>query len=697
MMEKRWETKDISEKHTKYLAKAAGVPLPIAELLVAIGIEDPQEAMLFLKPDFRMLHNPFLMLDMEKAVARILLAIKNGERILVHADYDCDGVTTAALFKECFRLLGVEVDVYAPNRFTDGYGLNPKNMDRFAREYDLIISGDTGIKAFPAGQLVEEINHADLIVTDHHEPLEGHIEREIFDNLKRKENDIDEISKMDVNKIKKEDYEKLQKKKEEAEIKLKKYSVLYEQGYLPRTMTEEEKITILFDLGIVPQETDVELVHDHFIALPKAYAVVNPKRLGDTYPCKSLSGVAVVFKLFQAIFVEKNLDMKPLLNLLDIVATGLVADLVQQVDKKETIYGKSNNFEVRVMTAFGLKVMNKSPKAWVKSICEVQSIKLDDGEEIDSTHLGFRFGPLLNAPGRLKDPTPAVDLLLEKDPDKSLAIARELKQINTERQEQTSVYQFVSQDLKEKGETYYDYGIVVQSDEFHIGIAGLIAGKLCEEYYRPSIALAPVQKDGKTVLKGSARSIPGVNVVKVMGEVQKEIGFFEHGGHEQAAGLTLYPEQFEPFREAFRKECMKHSEETFIPLFKYDSVITFDDIMKHDPLAHPDVTFYPFMKFMKLLEPFGQENKQPVFRANNVEIQSMDPIMEGKGYRLTFKTNYGTLKGISFKGGEEALPSYASAIESSGTALVDLLFSVSINTWNGKKSIQLNMEDIRFK
>jgi len=668
-MKKRWETKKISEKDARFLSKGTGIPISIARLLLAIGIMHPQEALQFLKPDFRSLHNPFLMKDMEKAVGRILEAIEKGEKILAHADYDCDGVTTAAMFKEGFKLLGVDIDIYAPNRFTDGYGLNPKNMDKFSREYDLILSGDTGIKAFAAGDLVEEINHADLIVTDHHEPLEGHFEMEVLDNLRRRA--------------------------EAGEVLSGEYESFLDNGMVPK-MSEKTMIEVLYDLGIIPNESIAEIHHDEFIALPKAYAVVNPKRLGDVYPCKSLSGVAVVFKLFQAIFVEKDLDMKPLLNLLDIVAVGLVADLVQQIDKKHTKYGVTNDFEVRTMTAFGIKLMNKNPKPWVKAICTATGIKSEEGELIDGTHLGFRFGPLLNAPGRLKDPTPAVNLILEKDEDKAQEIAKELKKINSQRQEQTSVYKIISEELRSEGEQFYDYGIVVQSDEFHIGIAGLIAGKLCEEYYRPSIALAPVEKDGKIVLKGSARSIAGVSVVEVLGEVQKDIGPFEHGGHEQAAGLTLYPEQFEAFRSAFRKYCKMKDQENFVPLYKYDSEISLDDVMKHDPAIHKQADEYPFMKFLSMLEPYGQENREPIFRANRLKIESFDPIMEGKGYRLTFKTNYGKVTGISFRGGEEILPMYEKNILQQGKCVVDALFAVKINVWNGKKSIQLMIEDLKF-
>lgn len=681
-MEKRWETKQVSIKDATYLSKMVGIPLPISKLLVSNGINNPTDALQFLKPDFKTLHNPFLMTDMEIAVKRIISAIENDEKILVYGDYDADGVTTLTVFVEGFKLLGIDVDYYAPNRFVDGYGLNPKNIEKFAEQYDLIISGDTGIKAFSAGEIIENIGKADLIVTDHHEPLEGNIKKEILDAIRRKKDLIEngELTLDEVDKVNRQ---------------LKKFSFVETDGFYIEKYDELELVEFLYELGIVPIDSVADVFGDHYIALPKAHSVINPKRLGDIYPCKSLSGVAVVFKLFQAIFIEKSMDMKPLLNLLDVVSVGLVADLVQQIDKKETKYGMMNDFEVRVMTAFGIKLMNKLPKPWVKAISEVTSIKIDEGEEINSSHLGFRFGPMLNAPGRLYDPKIAVELLLEKDPNKAIEIAKEMKEINTERQSQIEVYKTISSDLKQQGSQFYDYGIVVKDESFHIGIAGLISGKLCEEYYRPSIALAPVEFNGRTVLKGSARSIPGVNVEKILGEVQKDIGKFEYGGHEQAAGMTIELEQFEHFRESFRYHCKEMDEECFIPLFKYDAEIEIEEIFKNAPSEKCEVDELPFMKFLSNLEPYGMENREPVFRTNKLQISELIPIMEGKGYRLTFKTNCGAIKAISFKGGEEIIQKYEEKLLSGQIVEADVLYNASINVWQGKKSFQMMIQDMK--
>lgn len=669
-MEKRWESKEIDMDKAKKLASQLKIPLPVAKLLVSIHIEDPTLAINFLKPSLKQLHNPFLLRDMDKTVDRIWEAIDNGEKILGFGDYDADGVTTSTLLKEGFRLLGVEIDVFSPNRFLDGYGLNPKRMDGFARKYDLIISGDTGIRAFAAAKLVKEIGQADLIVTDHHEP---HIVgKEVVDA--------------------------------EAEM----------QGAITEVVGEEK------------------------IYLPDCFAVIDQQRIGDPYPNKSLAGVGVVFKLMQALFMKRNVDMKPLLYLLDLVATGTIADLAKQIDS----HGESFDFENRVMCKYGIAVMNEHPKPWVKAIAISTGIKkMTDAEKtalkeakdilksisnedeeafahateyvnvmietienrylksepfftkkeaIDSISIGFRIGPTLNAPGRLDDPMPAIDLLLEKDDRQALGKAKELKKVNAKRQEQTKEYEQMITYLDGAAKDQKDFGIVVQSDTFHIGIAGLVAGKLQQHYYRPTVALAPVEKEGKVVLKGSARSIPGVHILRCLDYVKEKIGSYEYGGHEQAAGLTLEPHRFEEFRLAFREACKQANEESFVPCVYYDTEIKLADA--NDSLIHYIAHFAPFGEGM-----FISDTKKPLFRTSGVLVQDIKPIMERKGCIFTFIEDGETVKGIMFSGGETVNDAYDKTKKQSIPCFADILYSPEFNEFRGKVSVQLMVADIKMK
>lgn len=613
----KWEQKKIDTKIGEKLSKELELPKAIGSLLASRGIKTKKEANEFLSPDYvKQIHNPFLMKDMKKAVERINLAIDRGERIMCYGDYDCDGVATSALFKKGFELLSkllnieIHVDIYAPNRFSDGYGLNIKKIKEFEEKYDLIISGDTGIRAFESASYMKQSGKADLIVTDHHEPWVKPI---------------------------------------------------------------EEKET-------APTGSVVEVIGEECIALPDCYAIVDPHRLGDEYPCKTLAGVGIVFKLFQALFISRKLKQKPLFYYLDLVATGSIADLAGQICD----HGEELDFEVRTMCKFGIEVMNKKPKPWVKAIREAKGIKGDIG----GITIGFQIGPVLNAPGRIEkevNAMKAVHLLLEEDEEVARKKAVELDEINKERQEQTRESQNVINELLDLGEEYHDYSVVYSSDDFHIGIAGLVASDFVKEFYRPSFAMAPVEKDGKVVLKGSARSIKGISVVNVLTKVEENIGKFEFGGHEQAAGYAILPEQFEDFRKAIRKECMKFPAEVFEEKMEYDYLMNFDEI---------DFTL---LEHIETFKPFAQPNNQePLFMAKNVRISYLKPLKEGKMAKFTLKQNGQILNGIMFRDGERVISEYQERLKEGKEVYVDMLFAPKLNHYNGNTTLQIQVQDIKF-
>lgn len=648
-----WEKKEFSMEHADALQRELQLTGVMAELLASIGITSKEEAEKFLQPNYKtQIHDPFLLTDMKAAVERINQAIDNQEKVLLHGDYDCDGCTTIALGKEGFELLGLHIDAYAPNRFTDGYGLKPDNMKKFLEEYDLIISGDTGIRDFAAGELVANANKADLIITDHHEPLEGAL-AELFGSFREKVREgLVELSHLE---------EKL-----DSDTYLREFE----------KKSTDNQLDDLQQLGILPKDARLEIHGDHYIALPKALAVVDPQRLGNKYPCRTLAGVGVLFKVLQAVFESRSQPLQPLLFLLDYVATGSIADLAQQIDRKED----GMDFEVRTMCRFGLEVMNRKPKPWVNAIKHVKKID----KTLTSTNIGFGIGPLINAPGRLDDPTPAVQLLLEKDEEKAIALAEQLEAINKERQKQTEVYKEIITELKEEGKQYYDYGIVVKSDAYGTGIAGLIAGKLNQEFYRPSIALAPAEVNGRTVLKGSARSIPGVHILHMLNKVKDDIGSFIYGGHVQAAGMTLELDQFEAFRDSFRKHCMNHEEKVFVPKIHYDLNATLDEID------------FSFMRFLDRLEPFGEGNKQPLFHSHHVWLKQVKKTKNEECLIFTFEQNNTERKGIVFRGGKELYAEYERNSIGKSKCIVDLLYAPTINVWNEQQSIQLQIEDMKF-
>ncbi|MGF7535715.1 DHHA1 domain-containing protein [Bacillus mexicanus] len=435
----------------------------------------------FLNPSLKIFNHPFDMKDLEKALDRLISAFEKKEKILFYGDYDADGVTTTALFIKSLRDKGIKVDYYVPHRHKDGYGLNANRMEEFAQKYDLIVTGDTGIKE------METVHNCpiDVIITDHHEPFVTSDK-----NL------------------------------------LKQY---------------KEKSTFIEKNG----ETMV---------IPSAYAVVNPKRIDCNYPNKCLSGVAVIFKLLQGLFIKKSWDQMDIIKHLDMVAVGLVADLVPQFDIE------NQDSEVRLMTLAGIQMMNQDPKPWVQTIIELANIK-----KVDFSSLGFVFGPRFNAAGRLDSAFPVVEFLLEDNFDLSFEKGQLLEKFNKERKElQKLATENIQEFLSNRDSSWYDRIVVVKADpEYHSGIAGLVASQLVSTYNVPSIVLCEKTIDGEVYLTGSCRSIEGIDILHLLIETEKTLGNYKYGGHEMAAGLTIKLDQFELFREAIRKAAFKLDDSKF--------------------------------------------------------------------------------------------------------------------------------------
>lgn len=450
----------------------------------------------FLRPSLKDFHHPFLMKDMEKALDRLIKAFEKKENILFFGDYDTDGCTTTALFVKVLRDKGIDVDYYVPHRHRDGYGLNESKIKEFASKYDLIVTGDTGIKE------MQTIYNCpiDIIVTDHHEPF----------------------------------------------------------------VTSEEELLKQY-LGI----SNIVVENGQTMVIPDAYAVVNPKRIDCAYPNKCLSGVAVIFKLLQGLFIKKGWNQMDVINHLDMVAAGLVADLVPQFDVE------FQDSEVRMMTLAGLQIMNNNPKPWVNSIADITGIK-----EITHNSLGFVYGPRFNAPGRLDSPFPVVEFLLEDDIELSYEKALKLENYNNDRKKlQQEATESIVEFLQTKDKTWTDRIIVVNAEpQYHSGIAGLVASRLVSQYNVPAIVLCEKNIDGQRLLTGSCRSIEGVDILHLLQQTEKKMGSYKYGGHEMAAGLTITLEQFECFRESMRDSALEMDDSKFKNALFYEIDLPLDKI-----------------------------------------------------------------------------------------------------------------------
>lgn len=619
-MSKKWVKQEVDLIKTKKLQEETELSQLTCELLVSRGIETKKHADLFLKPNFKEdLHNPSSLADIDKTLKRINKAITGKEKILIHGDYDADGVTTTTIFVKGFKLLGVEVDFFVPNRFKDGYGVNVNNVEKFAA-YDLVITGDTGIRAFESIQKLTNEYNTDVIVTDHHEPL---------------------------------------------------------------VVSHEDK-------ALIPENAITSEINGLLMALPDCYAVVNPHRLDCNYPGKDLSGAGVAFKVMEALFEYLHYGKRDLYQMLDLVAAGLVPDLVHMFNIKH------NSFEVRNLVKLGLAIMNKNPKPWVRSIQEIKEekknkkpSKYETKKVYTATDLGFSYGPILNAAGRLYDPTPAAEYLMEDNEMKSKELAAGLIGINEERQRLSADNTTqILKDLKDAPTEFLDYGIVVASKNLHVGITGLIAGKVLEEYYRTTVALAEVEKpDGSKVYKGSARSIPGISVLDALIDVEKEIGSYVYGGHPQAGGLTLEASQVEPFRKAFRLAVKKQvdllgDETVFQPKTIYDAEIKFSDMN------------YELLDELNSLEPYGMGNSEPIFFSKDVLIEKVSFLgKEGKYLKFQLIQNGIPLEAVMFSKAKDTMEAYDNALDRYFHVPCEFLGYPQINDFNGK--IQLILKDIK--
>lgn len=558
-MNKKWECYAVDENKVNELVEKFGISGILARILVNKNITQKDEIDLFMNPTRKDFHDPFLMPDMEIIVDRVLQAIEQKEKIMIYGDYDADGITSITVLKSFLEERGLEVASYIPNRLDEGYGLNKTALKKIYDDgYRLIITVDCGISG------IDEVDYAnslgmEVLITDHHEPVE---------------------------------------------------------------------------------------------TLPKAMAVVDAKRKDNKYPFNQLAGVGVVFKLIQAISIKLGLEEKEYLKYLDIVCIGTISDIVPLVD------------ENRVIAKLGLKLIAQTRNIGLKALLEVIGFK-----NIDSITISFGVAPRINACGRMGDEQVALDLFLEKDYDKAKKLAIKLNEYNIERQ---TIEKRIFDEATEKIEkNEKDKAcIIVGSEGWHHGIIGIVASKVTEMYFKPSILICFEGNDGK----GSGRSIPGFDLHDALMECSDYLEKF--GGHSMAVGVTVNRYKFELFKNKFEEYAKSHDIDKIIPVINIDSELSLKDI---------DIDS---VKSLQKLEPYGEANKMPVFMIRNLKINSIRALSEGKHLKLTLKDDGYMINAIGFNMGNL---SNEYLIDDK----VDVIGNLDINSFNGNDSIQLILKDIR--
>ncbi len=410
-----------------------------------------------------------------------------------------------------------------------------------------------------------------------------------------------------------------------------------------------EEIDYANKLGI---ETIVTDHHETSNELPKALAVVDAKRKDNKYPFRNLAGVGVVFKLIQAIGMKMGLDEKEYLKYLDIVCIGTVSDIVPLVD------------ENRVIVKLGLKLVEQTKNLGLKSILQISGYN-----KIDSTTISFGVAPRINACGRMGHQEEALKLFLSKNIDEVNELTQKLNEYNKLRQEtEKNIYADAVEQI-EKNNLEKQNTIVVMGKNWHHGVIGIVASKITEIYFKPSILLCEEDDIGK----GSGRSIPGFDLHEVLTECKDNIERF--GGHSMAVGITIKKDKFEEFKKELEQIAKEKHIEQIVPILKIDAKISLDEINQE------------IVESLNQLEPFGEENKMPLFEFRNLKIDSIRALSEGKHLRLTLKDNKNIVNAIGFNLGE--LTNYYKIGDK-----IDVVGNLEVNSFNGVQNIQINIKDV---
>ncbi len=561
----RWTLKPKPDySKVEALKNALQVDEVVATLLLQRGIENFEEAKTFFRPSFEDLHNPYLMKDMDKAVARIEQAIEEGENILVYGDYDVDGTTSVALMSSYLKTRTVNVATYIPDRYEEGYGVSYQGID-FADDngFSLIIALDCGIKAIEKVAYAKE-KGVDFIICDHHRPGDK---------------------------------------------------------------------------------------------IPDAVAVLDPKREDCEYPFKELCGCGVGFKLVTALASNQGQTVEDLTEYLDLVATAIGADIVPIVG------------ENRALAYFGLQVINSNPRPGMKAI--IAELKKD---KLTITDVVFIIAPRINAAGRMKHGNHAVTLLTETDFNLAASYAVDIDQFNTDRRETDQQITEEALVQIEKNNEQDRFTTVVYDQNWHKGVIGIVASRLTETYYRPTLVFT---KSGDK-LAASARSVKGFDVYNALEACSEFIEQF--GGHKYAAGLTLLPENYEAFKAKFEAVVKETIDPKLLtPELKIDLEINLNQI--DDKL----------MRIISQFAPFGPGNMTPVFMTQGIQDTGWGKCVgeDDKHLRFTgMQNNSNSIVCIGFGLGDKL-----KLIKDKKP--FDAAYTIDENNWNGNVSLQLKLKDIK--
>ncbi len=538
-----------------------GVDPLMARLWAARGIDDISQT----QTHWKQMLAPNLLTQVEVGAKLLADAIESGKRLLIVADYDCDGATACAVGIRALRMMGAQVDFMVPNRFETGYGLSPAVIDVILRQVepkpDILITVDNGI-ASVEGVAAAKAHGMEVIVTDHHLPGDE---------------------------------------------------------------------------------------------LPDALAIINPNQVACDFPSKNLAGVGVIFYTMLALRAEMrarghfaNCPEPRLDALADLIALGTVADVVKL---------DANN---RIFVSQGLAKMRAGQmQAGIQALFSVAGA---DPRQASAMDLGFKLGPRINAAGRLADMSIGIRCLTTDDFAEALELAQQLDQWNHSRR---SIEQNMSEQAMlslESDEFTLKHSICIFNPDWHQGVVGIVASRLKEKFWKPTLAFAPGD-NGE--IRGSGRSVPDVHLRDALDLVSKRYPdlISKFGGHAMAAGLSIAEADFDRFIQAFDQAVVDISGKTeFAPIIETDGSL--------NPLY---ITADTAIQLNSMV--WGAGFPAPIFR-DTFEIRSQRLLKE-KHLKLQVARNNMVFDAIWFNQNESLPPT------------IELVYELSPNYWNGNVNVQL--------
>ncbi len=393
--------------------------------------------------------------------------------------------------------------------------------------------------------------------------------------------------------------------------------------------------------------------HECTEELPKALAIVNPKRKDDNYEFKLLAGVGVAFKVITAVAIKYNLPKEEYLKFLDIVSIGTISDIVPLIG------------ENRIISKYGLKMMSNTNNIGLKAL-----IKLVSPKEIDSMMVSFGMAPRINACGRMGNASAAVKLLLEKDERMAESIAAELDNLNQERKSvETIIYEESLKMIQDKNLEKKN-SIVLYNSSWHNGVIGIVASRLVNMYYKPVILLT--KEHG--VIRGSGRCPSGFSIYDALTECKEQVVQF--GGHELAAGLSIEEEKIQDFINAFEIAAAKRSDAICEQIINIDAQVERKDLNAQ------------IIRDIREMKPYGQSNQVPVFLYKGLKVNAIRTIKDDKHLKLVLRDDKSLIDVVGFSMGQRR-------DEIRIGDKIDIVGQIELNSYNTPKTIQFVLQDFK--